>query len=215
MIKVFSHSEPGGHPDNEDAFDVRPHPDAFTYQLCAVADGQGGRGGAALAARLACRTCLDAALATSAGKLLLPSVWPGLLHKADQAVHDDRSASFSTLAAFCAGSDCICGASTGDSAVFYRDADHAGEILTAAQWKDPPVGTRAAHFVPFSAALRPPWVVLAMSDGVWKYAGWEAILSAVAEHRGEDLVAALRQRAALRKTGELQDDFTIVGLMSE
>ena len=45
MITSFTHTEPGGHPENEDRFEVRPVPGGPGCYLCAVADGQGGRSG--------------------------------------------------------------------------------------------------------------------------------------------------------------------------
>ena len=47
--------------------------------------------------------------------------------------------------------------------------------LTANQIKNPPVGSAAAVFTPFAGRLERPWTVLAMSDGVWKYVGWERV----------------------------------------
>jgi len=46
---------------------------------------------------------------------------------------------------------------------------------------------------------------------VWKYAGWDAIYQAMASG-ADDLVRPLRERAGLRGTGALQDDFTLVVL---
>ena len=48
-------------------------------------------------------------------------------------------------------------------------------VVTGCQTKDPPVGSGEAFFVPFAAELTPPWLVLAMTDGVWKYAGWHRL----------------------------------------
>jgi hypothetical protein len=49
-----------------------------------------------------------------------------------------------------------------------------------------------------------------MTDGVWKYAGWDAVLQAPTGDAGEDTLRLLRQRAALPGSGALQDDFTLV-----
>src|SRR2546425_1186513 len=114
MIEVFTFSEPGGHAENEDAFEVRPlAPDGTAY-LCALADGQGGRSGG------------------------------------------------------------------------------------------------AAALVSFGASLISPWAVLALSDGVWKYAGLDNVIQLAAEKRGPELIPAIRDRAGLKESGALQDDFTLV-----
>jgi hypothetical protein len=48
-----------------------------------------------------------------------------------------------------------------------------------------------------------------MTDGVWKYADWESVLTASAEGTTEMIIHNLRARAALTRTGNLQDDFTL------
>jgi hypothetical protein len=87
--------------------------------------------------------------------------------------------------------------------------------LTARQHKNPPVGSREATFVPFAAQLVRPWAVLAMTDGVWKYAGWENVLKIVSEPRGKDIIACLRDRARMQGSGGLQDDFTLILLQQD
>ena len=57
----------------------------------------------------------------------------------------------------------------------------ANVILTRHQFKDPPVGSGEASFVPFTARLASPWTVLALTDGVWKYAGWDHVLQVAAQ----------------------------------
>jgi hypothetical protein len=212
MIEVFSRSEPGGHRHNEDAFAVRNVSHEPECYLCAVADGQGGQSGGAEAARVACETCVQTALAYSPRQLLLPSTWGTILQAADAAVCDSPFAGYTTLAAFCASEAHLCGASSGDSAVILLNANQPVLILSERQEKNPPVGSRAATFVPFAANLLPPWTVLAMSDGVWKYAGWENVLRSAREKRGEELIDALRDSARMQGRGDLQDDFTVIVL---
>jgi hypothetical protein len=48
-----------------------------------------------------------------------------------------------------------------------------------------------------------------MTDGVWKYASWESVLSAFAEGTAEEIIHKLRAKAVLSRTGSLQDDFTL------
>jgi hypothetical protein len=211
MIEVFSLSEVGGHAENEDAFKVCPHPDDAECYLCAIADGQGGQPGGGPAARLASERCIQEALRYRARDLLRPSTWTTLLRTVDEAVAKDSAAGFTTLAAFCLSKSAICGASSGDSAIVLFDEASRGSILTDRQHKNPPVGSGVAAFVPFAASMVAPWIVLALSDGVWKYTGWEYILSLDPVRRVEEVVAELLAKASL-PNGGLQDDFTIVAL---
>lgn len=107
----------------------------------------------------------------------------------------------------------LCGGSSGDSAALVRHAKQPPCILTREQKKAPPVGSPGAVFVPFSAHLLPPWMVLAMTDGVWKYTGWDSIFAAISEGTAEGISHALRRKAALPRTGQLQDDFTLAVFM--
>jgi len=59
-------------------------------------------------------------------------------------------------------------------------------------------------------ALEVPWVVMAMSDGVWKYAGWDRVEKAVSAGRGQQIIDHLQEAARLQGTREFQDDFTVV-----
>jgi hypothetical protein len=119
------------------------------------------------------------------------------------------NAGFTTLIAFCLTETMLCGGSSGDSAVLLRNAGQRSCILTERQMKNPPVGSRGAVFVPFTARLIHPWTVLAMTDGVWKYAGWDSILAASSEGAGEAVVHTLREKAILPRTDQLQDDFSL------
>ncbi|HMF11691.1 MAG TPA: hypothetical protein VKE94_05275 [Gemmataceae bacterium] len=67
-----------------------------------------------------------------------------------------------------------------------------------------------AEPVAFNGTLDARWLVLAMTDGVWKYTGWEVILRIAAEKRREDVIGCLLNRARLARSGKLQDDFTIL-----
>jgi serine/threonine protein phosphatase PrpC len=211
MVRAESFSEVGGHRVNEDAFAVQQHPDDPDLWLCFVADGQGGQAGGGPAARLACQAASDAARACSPAGLGLSSVWSGLLQEADVAVAADPVAGFTTLLGLGVSSGRVVGASSGDSAALVLCGEKALE-LTAAQHKNPPVGSGAAVAVPFAAALRLPWQVLAMSDGVWKYIGWDGIVEAARRQRGASLIAQLQRLARLPGSGQFPDDFTIVVL---
>jgi PPM family protein phosphatase len=211
MINVTSFSEAGGHPVNEDAFIVRRHPSGNPEcWLCFLADGQGGCAGGADAARIACRTAAEAALRLEARELIKPAAWHAILRQADRAVYDDPEAGFTTLLGFFIAGASLAGASCGDSAVLALSAGEPARDVTRGQLKNPPVGSGAARFTSFSASLAAPWSVLAMSDGVWKYVGWERLVRATMTSRGEALTGALQGFARLPRNGQFPDDFTVV-----
>jgi hypothetical protein len=212
MIEHASLTEAGGHAANEDTYEVRPHPADPSCWLVAVADGQGGRAGGARAAALACRTCLDHAARWAPRDLLTPGPWVALLVRTDNAVARDADAGLTTLVAFALTAEGLAGASSGDSAVLVLAHGHEPLFPSEPAVKHPPLGSGAAALRPFQVALTPPWTVLAVTDGVWKYAGWERVTALAGRCRGHELLTALRQAAALPRTGALQDDFTAVAL---
>ncbi len=195
MIRVHSFSAAGGHAVNEDAFLIRELPRAH---FVALADGQGGRAGGARAAQLACE------VAAREGP-----------EAADVAVAADPAAGFTTLVTLLIEGDRATGASCGDSAAVAVNRNGAPRVLTSRQFKNPPVGSGDATFVPFEMALVAPWKVLVMSDGVWKFATWDHVWDCAARLSGEELVAELQVPARLKTTGEFQDDFTVVLLESD
>ena len=210
MVSVVSFSEAGGHSLNEDAFVVERHPVDPDCWLCCLADGQGGRAGGARAARLACQVALDWALRETTHRLAMPSAWCELLRRADEAVRDDPEAGFTTLVGFCIARGHLAGASCGDSSVLAAIEGQETREVTAGQRKNPPVGSGEAPFHPFAAVLAAPWCVLAMSDGVWKYAGWPRIREAVLAMRGQRLIERLQELARLSGNDRFPDDFTVV-----
>ena len=215
MIEVYSHSEVGGHAENEDAFIVEQHPVDGHCWICVLADGQGGRAGGGRAARIAAHAVLDIAKSKPPSFLVDAWEWERMVRHADAEVAKDPVAGFTTLIGFCVRDDRIVGASNGDCAVAVSDVMRDCWDMTANQFKNPPVGSGDARFVTFATNLEPPWMILAMSDGVWKYSRWEKIKDASKNLRGQALVDDLLNSARLMKTGKLQDDFTIVVLQSE
>lgn len=214
MGRTYSFSAAGGHPVNEDAFALRQLPREEGW-LVALADGQGGRAGGKRAAQLACETAIQHALALRPEQRATGAAWAEILAHADAAVAADSEAGFTTLVGLCVSGDRVAGASCGDSAAVAVCGADAPRVLTSRQFKNPPVGSGEATFVPFELELESPWKVLAMSDGVWKYASWDRVWDCAARLAGEDLIAELQQAARLKVSGEFQDDFTIVLLESE
>jgi PPM family protein phosphatase len=213
-MRTYSFSAAGGHPVNEDAFHLHQlHREAGW--LVALADGQGGRAGGKKAAQLACAVAIQRALAPSADQRSDSSAWARVLASADAAVAADPEAGFTTLVGLCATANHVAGASCGDSAAVAVCPDRAPRVLTSRQFKNPPVGSGEADFIPFELELEQPWQLLVMSDGVWKYASWDRVWDCAARLSGEELIAELQHAARLRVSGEFPDDFTIVLLESE
>jgi serine/threonine protein phosphatase PrpC len=205
----FVHSEAGHDHHNEDAVVVQAHPEDNTVLICALADGQGGQMGGARAAQVAVEKCVQLAASHSAKQLLEASTWYQIISGADDAVNDDPNAGYSTLVALCVADDSICGASCGDSAVLaVWESSH--EMLSERQRKNPPIGSSAAFPVAFFATLQPNSKLLIVSDGVWKYVGWDAIIETCRAHEKQDLIDALRQLSLSQNSNQLPDDFSIV-----
>jgi hypothetical protein len=141
--------------------------------------------------------------------------WTDLLNAVDSSIASHPEAGFTTFVGLSVRGDTVTGASCGDSAAVAVCRDTAPRVLTARQFKNPPVGSGEADFIPFEMELVRPWRILVMSDGVWKYATWDRVWDCAARLSGEELIAELQRAARLKTTGEFQDDFTIVLLESE
>jgi hypothetical protein len=133
-----------------------------------------------------------------------------ILRRADETVSADPEAGYTTLIGFCVNGGNLYGASNGDSALVAIKANGCAEELTGNQAKDPPVGSASAQLVPFATKLIRPWLVLAMSDGVWKYVGLDRVKDIGTRLRGQVLVNCLQEEARLLGSRRLQDDFTVV-----
>jgi serine/threonine protein phosphatase PrpC len=215
MYGIFTFTECGSHATNQDAFAITVHPDDASCCVCVLADGQGGRTGGRAAARTACCVTMKKALSYSPKKLARPSSWPSILRAADNAVRDSADAGYTTLVAACIVPSMVCGASSGDSAAIVLTGGNDHHRLTGNQIKNPPVGSGLAAFVPFSSRLVAPWVVLLMSDGVWKYTGWRKIVSAITQFNGQAMIDALQHCARLPCSGNFLDDFTVVAVQNQ
>ncbi|MBY0458169.1 MAG: protein phosphatase 2C domain-containing protein [Gemmataceae bacterium] len=209
MIRTYAFSAAGGHAVNEDAFALHLLPAEGDAYLVALADGQGGRSGGARAAQLVCRVVRERAdEVESLG-------WPAVLALADAEVAADPQAGFTTLVGLSVRAERVTGASCGDSAAVAVCGANAPRVLTSRQFKNPPVGSGEADFIPFELALTLPWKVLLMSDGVWKYASWDTVWNCTTRLSGVELLDALQVAARLPATSEFPDDFTVVLLESE
>src|SRR5439155_3667592 len=173
MLTVAHCTEIGSGGENEDSFIVRPHPNDANCLLCAVADGVGGQSLGGPAARLACQACMDRASRTALDRLASPTSWADIVRQTDHAVAGDRSAGLTTLIGLSVSGKRVDGASVGDSAAVILELGKPMRLLTEHQRKDPPVGSGGAIGTGFSCEMIAPWKLLVMTDGVWKYAGWE------------------------------------------
>jgi PPM family protein phosphatase len=207
MITCDIFSEPGQNHANEDTVTVLHHPHEPSLVVCALSDGQGGQAGGSAASRTAVSTSMELALSHPASKLRDPRVWASILRSADRAVSDTDGAGYGTLVAMGITKGRVCGVSCGDSAALIL---HAGKVLplTDNQQKNPPIGSNAAIPVVFTQKMNGPWKLLIMSDGVWKFAGWETIIQLLRSEKSQGLTAALRGAAA--HNGPLIDDFSLV-----
>ncbi len=121
----------------------------------------------------------------------------------------DPEAGYTTLVGCGVVGGSVWGASSGDSRALVSGPSGIQE-LTARQVKNPPVGSGGAVFVPFAQPLVAPWSVLVMSDGVWKYAGWDEVVRSAQTLHGRTLIERLATQARLPRSGRFQDDFTLV-----
>lgn len=220
-MQYLSHSEAGHAHLNEDCVAVTRHPrdadgdadgDADAL-ICVLADGQGGQFGGGVAARAAVEQCLSLASSHGAGQLLERAVWRAILSRADEAVERQSDAGFTTLIGLCVTPTQICGASCGDSAALLIEGGQFVE-LTGLQRKNPPVGSGVAMPATFGMARSAGSTLLLMSDGVWKFVGFD-VIAAVAraqtrEQSGADLVWELRALQLSGNGAKLPDDFSVI-----
>ena len=209
MITALSFTEVGGHALNEDAFALHQHPLEPAMWFCFVADGQGGRAGGGRAAQIACATAIECVAKYPPESWWKLRTWSSLFRMVDEAVLADPVAGFTTFVGLCVIRDRVIGISSGDSAAVVVTGGVSVD-LTARQHKNPPCGSGVAEGTTFEASLIVPWRLLAMTDGVWKYVGWERVTAATRQELGSEVVAELQQSARLRGSGLFQDDFTVV-----
>jgi hypothetical protein len=214
-VTIKTHTEPGGKEVNEDFLMTHRHPSGGERYVCLLADGQGGRSNGAAAARAACETALARALEHPFESLLRPSTWTTILHATDNAVC--RTEGYTTLVALALDGTVAMGASCGDSKVFFvKNWQDAGEAeiaeWTSRQRKNPPVGSGEAVFEPFACDLTEGSRILVLSDGVWKYCGFDAIRVAFQMPDFADAPVWLKSATLKRVGTSLPDDFSVIAI---
>lgn len=207
-MKFYHYSEIGEHNENEDAINVVPHVSDSSLLICALADGQGGQHGGAVAAQNSVVLCINKAQSLTPGDLLNPFTWVEIGEYIDQSVSQNSDAGYTTFIGACTTPQFIAGASCGDSAVALI-IDGKLFILSQNQSKNPPVGSGAARLTPFSAVADGAWKLIIVSDGVWKYAGWDSITKSCLSETGETLISKI-QTSVINNTKTLVDDFSII-----
>jgi len=206
-MNIKRYTEPGYGHINEDAIAALRHPTDSTLLISALADGQGGRPGGGEAAKNAVRLCLENATTYSPGKLVDPYIWVSICEAVDQQVCGFPEAGFTTLIGLTVGPAFVAGASSGDSAVVLLLGDQF-IVLTERQQKNPPVGSGGCRPTPLSAHLSEPWKLLVVSDGVWRYIGWERMAGLMRSDDGDVLLSRLRDTAVESTNERLADDFS-------
>ena len=213
LMRFFTHSEPGGHLNNEDAIGILRIADDPVTLICTLSDGQGGQTGGAVAAQTAVDSCLEKAQSCALKELVNPWSWEAIGETVDRNVSLKPEAGYATFIGLALIPSFVIGVSNGDSAValFLNDKF---VLLNEHQHKNPPIGSGAARLAPFSARLNEPWKLLLMSDGVWKFIGWETIIKRCGADSGQELISSLRDVAAKKTGGTLLDDFSLILLES-
>jgi serine/threonine protein phosphatase PrpC len=207
-MTLHSHTEPGGKLLNEDYLIARRHPSAPDTFICLLADGQGGRAHGALAARTACESAWAQAIQRPVHTLFADGTWPSILQQADHEI--SLTGGFTTLIALAVTRDFAAGASSGDSKVFFKHPLHSDLYeWTSRQHKNPPVGSQSADFVPFMCHAIGDGRILMVSDGVWKYCGYDALKQSC-ELPAASVTDHLRKAVLSRAGSTLPDDFSII-----
>ncbi len=169
----------------------------------AVADGAGGLGGGARAARLVVEG-FEGVVGEMAPGDATPELWCEFLVRLDAQLQRDSDAGESTAVVAVLRDHEVVGASVGDSEAWVMGRDGACEVLTSGQQKSR-LGSGRANPVGFRATVTNA-VVLAATDGLFHAAPADTIRALL---RGaptpEELVALARSRS-----GKLYDDVGLV-----
>jgi len=151
FMRIFTHSEPGGHVTNEDAIGVLRFADDPVTLICALSDGQGGQTGGTIAAQTGVDSCLEKGQSYSIKELIDPHTWEAIGETVDRNVSLKPDAGCATFIGLVLIPSFVTGISNGDSAValFLNDKF---VLLNEHQHKNPPVGRSCAADAVLSAA---------------------------------------------------------------
>ena len=172
--------------------------------VLAIADGMGGRSGAALAAEgwiAAVRVAAE-----QRQRWTDPDYWLDVMRRADRAIDAHPSAGETTAVVMAVTDAGLCGASVGDSGA-WMIGDDSFIDLTRGQVRKPGLGTGMAVVVPFRMK-RLEGTLLLGTDGLFKYASIERICQCVRAHEPESLPGELINLVRMPRGG-LQDDVAV------
>lgn len=208
MIEKLSFSKAGTKHENEDVVSLLRHPKEQEVVLCSLADGQGGQFGGGLAAKIAVEKSLDLASKYSQQQLAKKETWENIMTLTDISVCEHKDAGYTTIVSLCVSNNWVYGSSVGDSAAIVLSGDKK-IILTENQRKNPPIGSSGAVTEFFSIKLIKPWKITIMSDGVWKYVGWDFIFKTILSQKGQNIIDTLFSSLMDYQRGYIPDDFSI------
>lgn len=204
-MRVLSHSQPSNpNRENQDHIEIRRSASAH---LVALADGQGGQAGGALAARLAVTTALDHLEA--ARDPFDADALRTALALADEAVEAHPDAGFSTLIVLACDQKRIAGASVGDSMALHI-GPHDEMELSDKQRRRPPLGSGGCLGTPFQYDVRDDEQTLLMSDGVFGYVGLETLARTCRESSDLEVMPRLLGLQKRSANGDLFDDWSAI-----
>jgi len=185
-----------GNPEIQDRLEILQFGDRM---VLVVADGSGGRSGAAQAAEFVIRSVRDVA-----EKLIEAGTCFRLLREVDEKIAKEKDCGETTGVVVVLTPGEIFGASVGDSAAWFFTADRNEELTRV---RKPYLGTGVATPHQFSRKVSGGTVVVA-SDGLWKYTSLELIEQTVRAGNPEHLAADLAELVRLR-SGAFQDDIAV------
>lgn len=165
-----------------------------------VADGSGGRSGAAQAAEFTVRSARETAV-----NLNGPEDCLRFLYELDQQIAQAADCGESTGVIVVLTSGELFGANVGDSAAWLFTA-HDKEELTRV--RKPYLGAGVAVPHQFTRKVNGGTLVVA-SDGLWKYTSLDSIAQSVRAGKPERLATEMADLTRLR-SGAIQDDIAIV-----
>ena len=191
----------GGH----DRVDVLVAGDA---RALVIADGMGGRSGAARAAEMWIEAVRTRAAAHDAGKWADTDFWVDLMAEADRAIRDDSAAGETTAVVAVITPSGLAGASVGDSGAWLiGDDDHVD--LTKSQIRKPGLGTGMATPMPFYRRKPPAGTLLLATDGLLKYTSPAKICATVRAASAVELLPTALIDLVRMPSGGLQDDVAV------
>lgn len=205
MMRVLSHSQPS-HPkrENQDAIEIRR---VGSVRLVALADGQGGQAGGALAARIAIETALE--YLEIARDPFNSDELRTAVSLADEAVEAHPDTGFSTLIVLACHEKRVAGASVGDSMALHISSNGETE-LSERQRKNPPLGSGGCLGAPFEYHVRLDEQTLLMSDGVFRFVGSEQLARTCRESSNLEVMPRLLALQKLGENGDLFDDWSAI-----